>query len=76
VPASVFSTDVVLELYQLRWQVELSIKRDKSIAGLDRLPNFRPDTIRTWILAKILLVQIANKISSPEVCVPPCAAAA
>jgi hypothetical protein len=76
VPASVFSTDVVLELYQLRWQVELSIKRDKSIAGLDRLPNFRPDTIRTWILAKMLLVQIAHKISKPEVCVPPYAAAA
>ena len=76
VPVSVFSTEVVLELYQLRWQVELSIKRDKSIAGLDRLPNFRPDTIRTWILAKMLLVQIAHKISMSEVGVPPCAAAA
>ena len=73
---SVLSTEVVLELYQLRWQVELSIKRDKSIAGLDRLPNFRPDTIRAWILTKMLLVQIAHKISTAEVCVPPCAAAA
>lgn len=74
VRASVFSTEVVLELYALRWQVELSIKRDKSIAGLDRLPNFRPDTIRTWLLTKLLLVQIAHKISTHEVCVPPCAA--
>jgi len=73
VPPSVFSSEVVLELYQLRWQVELSIKRDKSLAGLDRLPNFRPDTIRTWILAKMLLTQIAHKISTTEVCVPPCA---
>jgi hypothetical protein len=76
VPASVFSTRLVLELYQLRWQLELSIKRDKSIAGLDRLPNFRPDTIRTWMLAKMLLVQIAHKISMAEIAVPPSALAA
>jgi len=76
VATSVFSTEVVLELYALRWQVELSIKRDKSIAGLDRLPNFRPDTIRTWLLTKLLLVQIAHKISTLAVDVPPCALAA
>jgi hypothetical protein len=76
VPSAVFSAEVVLELYQLRWQVELSIKRDKSIAGLDRLPNFRPDTIRAWILTKMLLVQIAHKISKAEICAPPCTAAA
>ena len=76
VPEELLATSQVLELYQLRWQVELSIKRDKSISGLDRLPNFREDTIRTWILAKLLLTQVARKISTPEVCVPPCAIAA
>lgn len=45
IPRDRLSTDRVLELYTLRWQVELSIKRDKSIAGLDRLPSFRADTI-------------------------------
>jgi hypothetical protein len=68
------STERVMELYSLRWQVELSIKRDKSIAGLDQLPNFRPETIRSWILAKMLLTQIARKIATPEVAIPPCAA--
>jgi len=53
----------VLELYRLRWQVELHIKRDKSIAGLSELPNFRQDTIYAWICTKLLLVQIARKIS-------------
>lgn len=67
------STARVLELYALRWQVELSIKRDKSIAGLDRLPNFRDDTIRSWILAKLLLCQIAHRVTTPAVDTPPCA---
>jgi hypothetical protein len=74
VPRDRLSLDRVLELYALRWQVELSIKRDKSIAGLDRLPNFRDDTIRSWILAKMLLTQIARKIATPDVAIPPCAA--
>lgn len=76
VPKNVLSAEQILELYRLRWQVELTIKRDKSIAGLDRLPNYRDDTIRSWILAKLLLTQVARKISTPEVCVPPCAIAA
>jgi hypothetical protein len=74
VPQDRLATARVLELYALRWQVELSIKRDKSIAGLDRLPNFRNDTIRSWILGKMLLTQIAHKIATPDVAVPPCAA--
>lgn len=63
----------MLELYGLRWQVELHVKRDKSIARLDALPNFRPDTIFSWLCAKLLLVQIARKITSPEVAFPRCA---
>ena len=67
------STARVLELHALRWQVELTIKRDKSIAGLDRLPNFRDDTIRSWILAKLLLCQIAHRVTTSRVETPPCA---
>jgi hypothetical protein len=73
VPKDRLSVEQVMELYGLRWQVELSIKRDKSIAGLDRLPNFRADTIRSWILAKMVLTQIARKIATPHVAIPPCA---
>ena len=75
VPRARLVTDQLMELYGLRWQLELSIKRDKSVAGLDRLPNFRDDTIRAWILAKLLLIQVARKIATPEMAnVPPCAA--
>jgi hypothetical protein len=72
VPKEKLQAERVLELYRLRWQVELHIKRDKSIAGLDRLPNRRPDTVYTWICAKMLLVQIARKLTSPDNAIPPC----
>jgi hypothetical protein len=69
------TTQQVLALYRLRWQVELEIKREKSIGGLDKLPNFRDDTISTWLYAKLLLQQIARKIVSAAVAFPPSAVA-
>ena len=72
VPKERLSHEQILELYRLRWQVELHIKRDKSIAGLDQLPNYRPDTIYTWICAKMLLTQIARAIPTADVAIPPC----
>lgn len=71
VPKDRLSVERVLELYGLRWQVELHIKRDKSIAGLDRLPNFREDTIYTWICLKLLLTQIARNMATSTVAIPP-----
>jgi hypothetical protein len=37
---------------------------------MDKLPNFRPDTITTWLNAKLLLQQIVRKIVSPAVALP------
>lgn len=65
----------VLELYRSRWQVELEFKRAKSIRELDRLPNFLPETIYSWICAKLLLqlisVRIANASGAPSGSFPP-----
>jgi hypothetical protein len=72
VPADKLCAERVLELYGLRWQVELHIKRDKSIAGLDQLPNRRPDTVYTWLCAKLLLTQIARKLAARDLAIPPC----
>jgi hypothetical protein len=71
VPSSRLTAALVMELYGLRWQIELHIKRDKSIAGLARLPNFRSDTVYSWICAKMLLTQIARKLAAPNVAIPP-----
>jgi hypothetical protein len=71
VPRERLSTAQVLGLYRVRWQVELEIKRDKSLGGLDGLPNVRPDTIETWLLGKMLLQLVARKIVSAAVAFPP-----
>ena len=55
---------MIVALYRLRWQVELVFKRWKSILHLDRLPNFRPDTVLTWLLTKILLTLLLDRIAS------------
>ena len=73
VPADRMTADLVMECYRLRWAVELKIKRDKSLGGLDQLPNFRPDTIHAWICAKLLAQQIAARIATPAVAFPPSA---
>jgi len=65
------TTREATDLYRLRWQAELEIKRDKSLGGLDKLPNFRPDTIATWLLGKLIIQQIARKVVSPTVAFPP-----
>jgi hypothetical protein len=73
VPREKMTAQLVVDCYRLRWGVELKIKRDKSIGGLDKLPNFRPDTIHAWICAKLLAQQIASRIATPAVAFPPSA---
>ncbi len=70
-PAERIPLPKVFWLYRLRWQVEIHIHRDKSIGGIGKLPNFRDDTIATWLSVKLLLQQIARKIISPAVVLAP-----
>jgi hypothetical protein len=65
------SAQQVLEVYRARWQIELDFKRSKSIEELDTLPNFLPETIYSWICAKLLLQQIAYKMATSVVAFPP-----
>lgn len=63
-PQSRLSTATCLALYRLRWQVELAFKRWKSLCHFDRLPNYRDDTIRAWLYAKLLLALIMHRLVS------------
>ena len=63
-PASRLSAAQCIELYRLRWQIELQFKRWKSLCGFDRLPNFRADTIESWLYAKILAAVLLEKLTS------------
>ncbi len=64
VPNEKLSAEQILELYRLRWQIEIEIKREKSIGGLDKLPNFRADTIHAWICGHLLLQSIARRLAT------------
>lgn len=50
-----FPVEVLGALYRLRWQIELAIKRLKSILHIDRLPAKDPDLVRAWLYAHLLL---------------------
>jgi hypothetical protein len=63
-PADRLSADQCVELYRLRWQIELQFKRWKSLCGFDRMPNFRADTIASWLYAKILSAVLLERLTS------------
>lgn len=56
----IYSADEILDLYRLRWQVELLFKRFKSLMGLGALPAKCPKLARAWIFAKLILALLAE----------------
>jgi len=71
VPTSRLDANRCVELYRLRWQIELLFKRWKSLCGFDRLPNYLDETITAWLYAKVLLALLMQRmgvsaLSPPE----------
>lgn len=66
-----FPAGDVLELYRLRWQVELVFKRLKSLIHLDQLPAKDPDLARCWIYAKIIAALLLEDMSEHFLDSPP-----
>jgi hypothetical protein len=57
------STERVLEMYRLRWQIELSFKRLKSIADLGHLPKYDERSSRAWLYGKLFLALLTEKMT-------------
>lgn len=67
-PAETWSGQLVLALYRMRWQIELCIKRLKSLLNFDHLRAKDPRLVQTYLLTKILIAllvdDMTNQVSS------------
>ncbi len=60
------SSPQLLQLYRLRWQIELFFKRLKSLLHLDTLPSRQGPTAKSWMLARFLAAALAQKLVQPS----------
>jgi len=57
-----FTAEQVLELYRLRWQVEIRFKSLKSILAVDRLPVRSFELAQTYLAAKLLVAVLIEQL--------------
>lgn len=57
-----WSAAEVLELYRVRWQIELAFKRLKSIVGFGHLPKKDPASARAWLHGKLFVGLLAERL--------------
>lgn len=62
-PLEEASSRQVLECYRLRWQVELTFKRLKSIVQLGHLPKQDDASSRAWLYGKLLVALLTEKLA-------------
>jgi hypothetical protein len=62
-PASEASTNKILETYRLRWQVELTFKRLKSIAQIGHVPKHDDQSSRAWLYGKLFVALLSQKLA-------------
>ena len=60
--ADSYSTDDVLDLYRLRWRIELGFKRLKSVTGLSGPPGKDERSARPWVLAHLLMILLLEPL--------------
>jgi len=65
---AVFTTDqktsakTILEWYRVRWQIELTFKRLKSLARLGHLPKYDDQSSRAWLYGKLFVALLTQKL--------------
>jgi hypothetical protein len=55
-----YSTAQVLELYRLRWRIEIAFKRMKGLAGLTGPPGECPEVAKAWVLCHLIAVLLTE----------------
>lgn len=57
------TTGQVLECYRLRWQIELTFKRLKSIVQLGHVPKQVDESSRAWLYGKLFVALLTQKLA-------------
>lgn len=52
----------VLQLYRLRWQIEIKFKTLKSLFHLDNVPARNDESLRVYVLAKLLVALLIDSL--------------
>lgn len=63
-PAETWSGRLILALYRMRWQIELAIKRLKSLIHIDHLRAKDPQLAQTYLLAKLLVALLIDEMTT------------
>ena len=61
-PKELASAKEILEIYRLRWQVELYFKRLKSIMDFGDLPIKNEQSIKAWLSGKLIFALLIEKM--------------
>lgn len=61
-PKEDFSPFEILEWYRLRWQVEVTFKRFKSLAQLGHLPKHDDESSKAWLYGKLFVALLIEKL--------------
>ena len=57
------STEQILELYRMRWQIELVFKRFKSIFGGREFTARKEESVKAWFYGKLLLAIVCEALA-------------
>jgi Transposase DDE domain len=63
VPRQQMSAETALELYRLRWQIEMTFKRLKGLLNLGHVPVKDPQLAKSYVLAKILAALLLENLT-------------
>lgn len=72
IPATDMTAEAVLDVYRLRWQIELAFKRLKSGLGIHKLPAKDSRLARTWLMAHLILALMIDEAVNDVLDSPPC----
>jgi IS4 transposase len=65
------SAESVLQLYRLRWQIEIKFKTLKSLFHLDNVPARNDESLRVYVLAKLLVALLIDSLLDEADSFPP-----